>query len=319
MKWWWWWRALPSLPRGVAAPPQAVITCSSFLFRMSSRVASLSPAKAAAARDQEQRRDATPVKRKLDCLASASSSNLGLSLLPVSKLLKKSFNLIASEDAAVEKSKSCPFVVSIEGNIGSGKSTFLKHFSSMPGVDTHQEPIDLWTNLDGYNLLDMLYKDPQRWSFLFQSYVQLTRLNIHLQPTSSHVKLIERSLQNNRYCFLEIGQDCGHLHRAEYSVLCKYYELLESKLDIGVDLIVYLRTSPEVVYTRMLERGRSEEASIPLDYLKKVHHYYDRWLLHKEPHPPPAPVLVIDADQALEDIKKEYELQKSVIMGQKAV
>lgn len=210
-------------------------------------------------------------------------------------------------------------MVSIEGNIGSGKSTFLQHFSAMPGVETHQEPIDLWTNLEGHNLLEMLYKDPTRWSFLFQSYVQLTRLNIHLQPTSNPVKLIERSLQNNRYCFLEIGKDCGHLQGAEYSVLSKYYELLESKLDIGIDLIVYLRTSPEVVHARMLERGRSEEAGVPLDYLKKVHEYYDKWLLHHKPHPPPAPVLVIDADQALEDVKKEFELQKSVIMGLKAV
>ena len=42
---------------------------------------------------------------------------------------------------------------------------------------------------------------------------------------------------HSRYCFLEIGQECGHLQKAEYSVLCKYYELLESKLDIGIDLI----------------------------------------------------------------------------------
>ncbi|KAG0718369.1 hypothetical protein GWK47_052545 [Chionoecetes opilio] len=46
-----------------------------------------------------------------------------------------------------------------------------------------------------------------------------------------------------------------------------------------------------------------------------VHEYYDKWLLHKKPHPPPAPVLVIDADQALEEVKKEYELQKPVIMA----
>ena len=30
-----------------------------------------------------------------------------------------------------------PFVVSVEGNIGSGKSSFLKHFQSQPGVKTY--------------------------------------------------------------------------------------------------------------------------------------------------------------------------------------
>lgn len=289
---------------------------------ISSRVLAVSPAKTATTTQSinkpERNKDASPAKRKLDSLASASSSTLGLSLLPVSRLLKKSFNLIASEESAVEKPRSRPFVVSIEGNIGSGKSTFLQHFSAMPEVETHQEPIDLWTNLKGHNLLGMLYQDPKRWSFLFQSYVQLTRLGIHLQPSSAPVKLIERSLQNNRYCFLEIGRECGHLQDAEYSVLCKYYELVESQLDIGIDLIVYLRTSPEVVHARMLKRGRTEEANIPLEYLKQVHKYYDRWLLHRQPRPPPAPVLVIDADQALEDVKRQFDLKKQIIMGQEA-
>lgn len=42
---------------------------------------------------------------------------------------------------------------------------------------------------------------------------------------------------SHRYCFLEMGRECGHLQDAEYSVLCKYYELVESQLDIGIDLI----------------------------------------------------------------------------------
>lgn len=258
-----------------------------------------------------------PAKRKVDTVTTPVPSKSGMSLLPASLLLQRSFGYIASKEVSEKKVRSRPFTVSIEGNIGSGKSTFLKYFSSMPGVATHQEPIDLWTNLKGHNLLGKLYEDPQRWSFLFQSYVQLTRLNIHLQDSNSPVKLIERSLQNNRYCFVESGHDCGHLKAAEYSVLCEYYDLLESKLDIGIDLIVYLRSTPEVVHGRMLKRGRSEEAGVPLEYLKVVHTYYEKWLLNNEPRAPPAPVLVINADQELEDVKKEYDLRKPVIMGEK--
>lgn len=33
---------------------------------------------------------------------------------------------------------------------------------------------------------------------------------------------------------------------------------------------VYLRSTPETVHSRMLERGRSEEAGVPLEYLKQV-------------------------------------------------
>ncbi|XP_068223467.1 deoxynucleoside kinase-like isoform X2 [Palaemon carinicauda] len=243
----------------------------------------------------------------------------GMSLLPASLLLQRSFDLMASKASSAGKRKSRPFTVSIEGNIGSGKSTFLKHFSALPGVATYQEPLDLWTNLKGHNLLGKLYEDPHRWSFLFQSYVQLTRLDIHLQHFDCHVKLIERSLQNNRYCFVESGHDCGHLQGAEYSVLCEYFDLLESQLDIGVDLIVYLKTTPEIVHDRMLKRGRSEEAGVPLEYLKQVHDYYEKWLLQHKPRSPPAPVLVIDADKELNEVVKELDEKKSFIMGEKPI
>ncbi|XP_047482640.1 deoxynucleoside kinase-like [Penaeus chinensis] len=257
----------------------------------------------------------SPKKREADSQSSAPQA--GLSLLPASLLLQKSFGLIASEAPSEKRKRSRPFTVSIEGNIGSGKSTFLQYFSALPGVATYQEPLNLWTNLHGHNLLGKLYEDPKRWSFLFQSYVQLTRLNIHLQQCNSPVKLIERSLQNNRYCFVESGHDSGELHGAEYSVLCEYYDLLESNLDIGIDLIVYLRSTPETVHSRMLERGRSEEAGVPLGYLKQVHNYYENWLLEHKPRAPPAPVLVIDADKDLEKVKEEYRQKKEVIMGEK--
>lgn len=256
----------------------------------------------------------SPKKREADSQSPAPQA--GLSLLPASLLLQKSFDLIASETPSEKRKRSRPFTVSIEGNIGSGKSTFLQYFSALPGVATYQEPLNLWTNLHGHNLLGKLYEDPKRWSFLFQSYVQLTRLNIHLQQCDSPVKLIERSLQNNRYCFVESGHNSGELQGAEYSVLCEYYDLLESTLDIGIDLIVYLRSTPETVHSRMIERGRSEEAGVPLEYLKQVHNYYENWLLEHKPRAPPAPVLVIDADKDLEKVKEEYRQKKAVIMGE---
>ena len=92
------------------------------------------------------------------------------------------------------------------------------------GFNNPQEPIDQWTNLEGHNLLEMLYKEPKRWSFLFQSYVQLTRLNIHLQPTSSPVKLIERSLQNNRLVNVVLCWYCWYYY---YHVYLFNYLFLE--------------------------------------------------------------------------------------------
>lgn len=68
------------------------------------------------------------------------------------------------------------FQIVVEGNIGSGKSTFLNSFSSLPDITIMPEPVNRWTNLGGkHNLLELIYKDPLRWNMAFQSYVQLTR------------------------------------------------------------------------------------------------------------------------------------------------
>lgn len=46
-----------------------------------------------------------------------------------------------------------PFTVLIEGNIGSGKTTFLNHFKRFEGVCLQSEPVEKWRNVSGVNLL----------------------------------------------------------------------------------------------------------------------------------------------------------------------
>jgi len=61
-----------------------------------------------------------------------------------------------------------------------------------------QEPIETWRDLNGHNLLQLTYSDPQRWNFVFQHNVQLSRLNLQSKSTTKKVQIFERSLQNNR-------------------------------------------------------------------------------------------------------------------------
>jgi hypothetical protein len=52
--------------------------------------------------------------------------------------------------------RSRPFTIVVEGNIGSGKSTFLSQFSHLNNVDVLMEPIEKWCNVDGrHNLLQV--------------------------------------------------------------------------------------------------------------------------------------------------------------------
>ena len=86
-----------------------------------------------------------------------------------------------------------PFTVVVEGNIGSGKTTFLEHFSAKDIVEVVTEPVEEWRNVGGHNLLQLMYENPSRWSHIFQSYVQLTMTKNHVRKLSSSqvCKLIE--------------------------------------------------------------------------------------------------------------------------------
>ena len=65
--------------------------------------------------------------------------------------------------AKAEGGHERPFTVLVEGNIGLGKSTYLKQFyNHREEVEVIKEPVDKWTNLKGHNLLIMFYEHPQR-------------------------------------------------------------------------------------------------------------------------------------------------------------
>lgn len=49
-----------------------------------------------------------------------------------------------------------PFTLLVEGNIGSGKTSFLSHFSKYDSLIL-SEPVELWRNVQGHNMLVRKY------------------------------------------------------------------------------------------------------------------------------------------------------------------
>jgi ABC-type transport system involved in cytochrome c biogenesis ATPase subunit len=52
------------------------------------------------------------------------------------------------------------FTIIVEGNIGAGKTTLLDKLKDLPKVKTFKEDINRWKNLNGHNLLNLVYQDP---------------------------------------------------------------------------------------------------------------------------------------------------------------
>jgi len=205
--------------------------------------------------------------------------------------------------------------VAIEGNIGSGKTSLLKYFKQNSLVEVIEEPVKKWQNVSGANTLDLMYSDPKRWSYLFESYVLLTMMEIHHRPQTSPVRLIERSAYSASFCFVENLHRSGTLSTVEYTVFQEWFEYLMSHEKPQVDLIVYLRTSPEKCMERIKKRSRNEETSVSMELLNSLHERYEDWLVKKSKFHVPAPVVVVDGNQSLKDMFHFYETNTQLLLG----
>ena len=53
------------------------------------------------------------------------------------------------------------FHISLLGNIGCGKSSILKKLKHHKSLTVGDEPMEIWENCNGENLLKMYYDDPK--------------------------------------------------------------------------------------------------------------------------------------------------------------
>ncbi|XP_037371711.1 thymidine kinase 2, mitochondrial isoform X3 [Talpa occidentalis] len=204
-----------------------------------------------------------------------------------------------------ENGKEKKSVICVEGNIASGKTTCLEFFSNSADIEVLTEPVSKWRNVRGHNPLGLMYRDASRWALTLQTYVQLTMLQQHTRPQTLPVRLMERSIHSARYVFVENLYRSGKMPEVDYVVLSEWFDWITRNIDVSVDLIVYLRTTPETCHQRLRTRCREEEKVIPLEYLEAIHHLYEDWLVKGGLFRPVAPVLVIEADH---DVQKMLEL-----------
>jgi len=162
-------------------------------------------------------------------------------------------------------------LVSIVGNIASGKTTLSRMLSDFYGWEVKYEAVNNNSYLDDY------YKDMKRWSFETQIYFMNKRLNdlldIKNHPEKTFIQ--DRALMEDRYTFVPTLLEQGNLDQRAYQNYCDLYDAI-NKLVGQPDLVIYIKSSLGNLVNQMEKRGRACESNMEISYLKSLNDKYDK-------------------------------------------
>ncbi len=152
----------------------------------------------------------------------------------------------------------------IEGNIGGGKSTILNMISQRTRLPIFLEPVDT----DWKEGLDLFYTDHSRWGFAFNLKVLMT---YNKWKNNNFKAVYERSPLSAKHIFSQLQYDSGKMTKFENDLFQEFY----NQLSWEPDVLIYIRTPPDICLQRMNSRGRECESGVPLKYLEEVHDKYE--------------------------------------------
>ena len=175
--------------------------------------------------------------------------------------------------------------VSIEGNIGSGKSSIIEYLKTINDnrfifID---EPLKEWIEIkdkNGINALECFYCDQKKNSFCFQVLAYITRLKNMIDAINNNfdnkIIITERSIETDKNIFAKMLYDDDLISSIEWVTYNYWFDTFKNIATI--DKIIYIHATPEKCFEQIKKRNRVEEANITLDYLKKCDNYHKQWI-----------------------------------------
>ena len=208
----------------------------------------------------------------------------------------------------------------LEGNVGAGKSTFLKLISEkIPDLQAVFEPVHSWQDsIYGQSLLTNFYEKPNRWAYTFETLTMMCRVHDLLKEKNKNnpLTIIERSVYSGFYCFAQNSYAQGFLNDIEWNIYQEWFSMLVAQKCVPPQGFIYLRISPEIAYERLRKRNRLAEKTVSPLYLKQIGLRHDAFLLKKEgilPRLKKVPVLTLDVNEDFESNPKQlHNLVESI-------
>ena len=183
-----------------------------------------------------------------------------------------------------------PIIISIEGNIGSGKTTFINELMNLEKMKTInticflKEPVNLWESIKNNNnetIIECFYKEQEKYAFPFQVMAYVSRIALIKQAIANGFKYIftERCIYTDKNVFLKMLHESNKVEKMNNDIYNMLFETFTQEYNI---YHIYIQTSPEVALQRVMKRNRAGENNISLEYLTMCDNYHNNWLVNNK-------------------------------------
>lgn len=158
------------------------------------------------------------------------------------------------------------YIVNIDGNIGSGKTSVLKYLERQ-GYPVLYEPFEK------NEFLPLYYKDLKRYAYSVQTYFLSLRKKQYNTAAliDEPVVFVERTVYTDRFIFAKMLADDGVMSDVEWKAYCSHWDICKTHIP---DLSIVMSVTPKTCLERIKKRDREMETTVPLEYLEKLDAYY---------------------------------------------
>ena len=209
---------------------------------------------------------------------------------------------------------SVPIIISLEGNIGCGKSTLLDVLKQDDTLFVVPEKVDEWMNLkDDHNvdLFQLYYQDKERYSFMFQAYVMMSRIAHMADIIEQHrdkIIVCERCHLSDFYIFVEHLEETQGMSSVEKLVYSQLHQQITRLVDVPIRGVIYNKTDPEICVERIHKRSRHGEEQIQLDFIEKIHRKHEQFIEKLKKEYSDIPILEINGNIETGSMERQHIL-----------
>jgi deoxyadenosine/deoxycytidine kinase len=171
-------------------------------------------------------------------------------------------------------------ILTIDGNIGCGKTGVLNHLHKNYKYPIDLEPVDNWQKH-----LNLIYNNENSENlnlsniFNFQVRIWLDRCWIQ-NKIETNLILVERSPSFIKNVFIKNAINDNDITQNEAEIL----DYLHNKTNYlwENNIYIYLQSNPNSCLNRIKKRNRNSEDKITIEYLNKIHELHEKHFIDKK-------------------------------------